>query len=74
MDKVTQRQKIVNYLKLNGSATIRQLFVDLGINSPSKRLSELRSLGAITEIQREDINRDGEKVRYKEYYLKGEWA
>ena len=72
MDKITQQQRIVNYIRENGSATIRELFIYCNINSPSKRLSELRQLGMITEIRCEKENARGEKIRFKRYFLKGE--
>ena len=42
MDKQTQRQKILQYCKEHGSVTIREAFEVLHINSPSKRISEMR--------------------------------
>ena len=66
MDKIPQNQKIVNYLKENGSATVRELFIYCNINSPTKRLSELRQLGMITD----EKCRSASGVQFKRYYLR----
>ena len=47
--KSNQRNKIIQYIRENGSATVRELFIYLNINSPTKRLSELRKLGLIRD-------------------------
>ena len=70
MDKLTQQQKIVNYISANGSATIRELFIACNINSPSKRLSELRKMGMITEEPCKSEN----GTQFKRYYLTGEYV
>ena len=71
MDKITQQQKIVNYIRENGSATIRELFIYCNINSPTKRLSELRQKGLIYSVKDERTRANGEIVRFSRYYLKG---
>lgn len=73
-NKLTQRQKIIAYMKENGCATIRELFIYCNINSPSKRLSELRKLGLIESKTNEKVNASGDKIRFSVYYLspKGE--
>ena len=70
MDKITQNAKIVNYIRENGSATVRELFIYCNINSPTKRLSELRKMGMITEV----ACKSASGVPFKRYYLKGECA
>ena len=67
--KLTQQQKIIAYLRENRFASVRELFIYCNINSPTKRLSELRRLGLIDSKVNERVNRDGEKKRYKVYYL-----
>lgn len=73
MDKATQRSKILNYCAEHGSITIREAFERLNINSPSKRISEMRLGGydvqSITEVREKD---NGETVRYKRYFIGGE--
>ena len=67
--KLTQQQKILNYLVDNGSATVRELFIYCNINSPTKRLSELRKMGFITERTFTKTKADGKTVKYNKYYL-----
>ena len=67
MDRITQQQKIVNYIKANGSATVRELFINCNINSPTKRLSELRQMGMITEERCKS-----ERGSFNRYFLRGE--
>lgn len=71
MDKATQKAKILAYCAEHGSITIREAFEKLNINSPSKRISELRLSGlydvqAIEECREKS---DGETVRYKRYFI-----
>jgi len=67
--KSNQRNKIVQYISENGSATVRELFIYLNINSPTKRLSELRKLGLIRDEEERKLRQDGTVVRFKRYYL-----
>lgn len=73
MDKATQRGKILAYCTEYGSITIREAFEKLHINSPSKRISELRLSGMyeVKGIEESRINDSGETVRYKRYFIKG---
>ena len=70
--KISQQQKILFLLESQGSATVREIFIKLNINSPTKRLSELRKLGMIREEKDFSINTDGRKVWFKRYYLANE--
>ena len=45
--KITQRYKILSYLMKNGTMTVREAIFDLNINSPAKRVQELRDMGYI---------------------------
>ena len=45
MNPATQKGKILGYCAEHGSITIRDAFEKLHINSPSKRISELRKSG-----------------------------
>ena len=67
--KSNQRNKIIQYIRENGSATVRELFIYLNINSPTKRLSELRKLGLIRDEDERKLRQDGTVVRFKRYYL-----
>jgi hypothetical protein len=72
MDKSTQRAKILAYCAEHGSITVREASVKLDINSPTKRISEMRHSPAydvqtITETREKD---SGETVRYNRYFIK----
>ena len=70
MDKVTQRAKILAYCKEHGSITVRDAFTKLNINSPTKRISELRQAGYDVQTVCESKEKDGGKaVRYTRYYI-----
>ena len=69
MDKATQRAKILNYCNEHGSITVREAF-NLDINSPTKRISEMRHGGY--DVQTVDEVREkpgGDTVRYKRYFI-----
>ena len=71
MDKATQKGKILQYCAEHGSITIREAFEKLYINSPSKRISELRRSGEydVKAIEETRINRNGETKTYKRYFI-----
>ncbi len=68
--KRTQQAKILEYCKTHGSITVRDAYVELDINSPRKRISELRHSGfnvdTVTEYR---TNSYGLEVRYNRYYI-----
>lgn len=72
MDKATQKGKILAYCAEHGSITIRDAFTKLNINSPSKRISELRLSGLydVQDIDETRTNDSGEEVRFKRYFIK----
>ena len=43
--KITQRDRILSYLMKNGTMTVREAIFNLNINSPAKRVQELRDMG-----------------------------
>ena len=70
MDKATQKYKILQYCAEHGSITVREAFEKLNINSPTKRISELRSAGY--NIKTVDVTRtkeDGETVKFRRYFI-----
>lgn len=70
MDKQTQRGKILAYCKEHGSITVRDAFEKLYINSPTKRISELRHSGFDVETVRETrVNSSGIEVTYNRYFI-----
>lgn len=70
--KATQRGKILAYCAEHGSITIREAFEKLDINSPSKRISEMRHspLYEVESIDEEKTKDNGDIVRYKRYFIK----
>ena len=70
MDKATQKGKILAYCEKHGSITIREAFEKLHINSPSKRISEMRKAGFdVQAFDETRIKASGETVRYKRYFI-----
>lgn len=67
--KMTQHEKIIRYLKENGKASVRELFIYCNINSPTKRLSELSRMGLVDSENVIRVNASGEKKRFKVYFL-----
>lgn len=72
MDKATQRGKILAYCAEHGSITIREAFEKLDINSPSKRISEMRNAPGyiVDQIEETRVNRSGETKRYNRYFIR----
>lgn len=72
MDKLTQRMKIFAYCQENGSITIREAFEQLNINSPSKRISEMRKSPEflVESVDVTKVNEFGDAKRYKRYFIK----
>lgn len=71
MEKASQRMQILSYCAEHGSITIREASDVFGMNSASKRISELRKLGYVEDQKWETkINKNGKKKRYLRYYIK----
>lgn len=72
MDKATQKAKILAYCNEHGSITVREAF-NLDINSPTKRISEMRHGGYdVQTIEETRVKSSGDTVRYKRYFIKSE--
>lgn len=71
MDKATQIGKILAYCAEHGSITVREAFTELNINSPTKRISEMRKSGKykVDSIEESRTNQSGETKRWKRYYI-----
>lgn len=67
----TQNERIMLYLNQHGSITVRDAFEYLFINSPTKRFSELRKKGFITESTKIvwGCNEKGTKVMRTHYSI-----
>ena len=67
---MTQKEKILQYLKDHGTITTREAFVNLGVTRLASRIWDLRNDGY--NVIREMIsvkNRDGEKCAVAQYRL-----
>lgn len=71
MDALTQRGKIIQYCAKHGSITIREAFTKLNINSPSKRISELRNspFYTVESIVESKTDKHGNTKRWKRYFI-----
>lgn len=68
--KATQRSKIVDYCNKYGSITVREAFERLNINSPTKRISELKRAGYdVQKVVETKEKEDGDTVRYTRYFI-----
>ena len=69
----TQREQILNYIKVFGSITPMQAFADLGITKLATRISEMRRDGLEFKIESvKSKNRFGKSVRFAKYSLGGQ--
>ncbi len=64
-----QCKKIMAYLVTHGSITVREAFVMLGINSPTRRLTTLNDLGFIRKERVSIVrpNAQGKAVEVSHY-------
>ena len=70
MDTATQKNKILQYCAQHGSITVREAFLKLDINSPTKRISELRASGYIVKTTDEvRVKENGETVKFRRYFI-----
>ena len=68
--KITQRERIVAYIREFGSITSKEAYNDLGITQLATRIKELKELGYDFKTEWEGSkNRYGEPVTFKRYYL-----
>ena len=72
MNPATQKGKILGYCAEHGSITIREAFEELDINSPSKRISELRKSAdyVVDDITVYKYNDEGKvETKFKRYFI-----
>ena len=75
MNPATQKGKILDYCAEHGSITIRDAFEKLNINSPSKRISELRKSEVYTVDDITEYVRNGEgkiESKFKRYFIRAD--
>lgn len=71
MNPETQKGKILEYCAVHGSITVREAFERLNINSPTKRISELRRAGYDVQTAEEArMNASGENVKFNRYFIR----
>lgn len=67
---ITQKQRIINYIRDYGSITSFEAYKDLGITQLATRIKELKEEGYEFKTEwKNDKNRYGEPISYKRYYL-----
>lgn len=73
MSKVTQSQRVLDYIEEFGSITQLEALRDLGVMRLASRISDLRRMGVPIESTVETVkNRFEEKTHIKRYRLGGE--
>lgn len=73
MSKVSQEERILNYLIDNNSITTWEAIKEFGITRISARIFELRKRGYFIENEWEHTtNRYGDKIKYVRYTLNKE--
>ena len=70
--KVTQHQRIFNYMRSHRIITPMDAYEKLGVTKLSTRIGEMKTLGVwIGKEYADGRNRYGEKVRFMRYWLEG---
>ena len=69
--KITQRQRVIDYIHEFGSISSWDAYEDLGITQLGARVKELKERGYEFETEWEHKkNRYGQPVAFKRYYIK----
>lgn len=68
--KISQKDRIINYIREFGSISSWEAYSDLGITQLGARIDQLKKEGFKFRTEWEsNTNRFGEKTEYKRYYL-----
>ena len=68
--KITQKDRILEYIRNFGSISSFEAYSDLGITQLGARIDQLKKEGFKFRTEWEsNTNRFGEKTEYKRYYL-----
>ena len=68
--KITQKDRILEYIRNFGSISSFEAYADLGIIQLGARIDQLKKEGYEFKTEWEsNTNRFGEKTNYKRYYL-----
>lgn len=71
--KPSQKERVLRYINDFGSISSFEAYKDLGITQLGARIWELKKDGVeIMTRWKSSLNRYGEQVKYKEYYLEEE--
>lgn len=71
MERITQRDRVLDYMKQFGSISSREAFMDLGVTQLAARICELSDRGYEFDKKYESSkNRYGEAVSFVRYSLK----
>nr|DAF52307.1 MAG TPA: helix-turn-helix domain protein [Siphoviridae sp. ct7Qv4] len=72
MKLTNQQRRIIRYCKEFGGITAWEAAKDLGIMQLGTRIFELKAMGfEIADTWIDDVNRYGDKIRYKRYFILG---
>ena len=63
------RERIISYMKEFGSITTYSAFIDLGCSRLSEYIRQIRQEYKVKDEWITTVNRYGEKVQYKRYWL-----
>lgn len=63
------KERIVNYMREFGSITTFNAFIDLGCSRLSEYIRQIRREYRVNDEWETTVNRYGEKVKYKRYWL-----
>ena len=67
---MTQTERVIEYMKRNGSITSRQAFIELGVQRLASRIHEIREAGIKVSSEMVTVPcRDGSKARVARYWL-----
>lgn len=69
MEKITMKDRVLNYMNDFGSITTRQAFVDLGCTRLSEYIRQLRLEYRVDDKWIQKKNRYGDKVHFKKYWI-----
>ena len=71
--KITQKDRILQYIRQYGSISSWEAYKDLGITQLGARIDSLKKEGYEFETEWEcSTNRFGDKTEYKRYYIRND--
>lgn len=66
------KERIISYMREFGSITTYNAFIDLGCSRLSEYIRQIRLTHKVSDEWVYTLNRYGEKVKYKRYWLEEE--